>query len=414
MSLFRVAFGLIRFFLRLVLVLTLAGAITLAVYTVFWLPDVRTLIEEPPETTAFIERARARIRKEGLPVKIERTWVPLDHISKELVEAVLVAEDDRFYDHKGFDLIEIRNSMMENIRAGRWERGGSTITQQLAKNLYLSPDKTLRRKFDEMILTWSLETHLSKSRILELYLNYVDWGEGRFGAEEAARFYFSKPASKITRTEAASLAARLPNPDVLSSGSGEDRRKRRETMILSRMKKHGSREIPEEPPMVVASKPQVSSQGPLLPAAATLLPNITGPAAQVGTLFKDKVSQALTQLESMDPLPRREDPPEEPPRPIQEHPSKPDTVALVSSTDKAPMDGQLLTAPKESTSSGDPSLNPTRQEVVNTTRPAIPRPVVTGSSGTASKVNAPPKQSSPSRSKRLKESLARLEQTLGK
>ena len=421
MFLFRMAFGLVRVAFKLTLVLAFAGAITLVVYTFFWLPDVTSLAGQNPETTAFIERTRSRIRREGLPLKVVQTWVPLASISKELVEAVLIAEDDRFYQHKGFDLTEIRNSLLENIREGRWARGGSTLSQQLAKNLYLSPDKTLRRKFDEMILTWKLESRLSKERILEIYLNVVDWGEGRFGAEAAAQFYFSKPASRLTGAEAASLAARLPNPDYLSSNSGTDRRRHREDMILERMLKQKPHEVTKEPVLSVARKPQPSPpspQGPLLPQATTLFPGMTGQAAQmVGSLFKDKVTQALAHLENVGPKKAFEDSPEEPPRAILESPASPDRVALASPSSpdstagrKASMANPTGVAP----SGGPPPPVASQTSGDGVAKPATPRPLPVRVSSPTLKEKPAPSSSSPRRSKRLKESLARLESVLGK
>jgi monofunctional biosynthetic peptidoglycan transglycosylase len=235
MFLFRLTFWLARFGVKLALATLLLGTILAVLYASFWLPDVGFLAETQPETTAFIERARGRPE----PVRVRRTWVPLDKISPQLIDAVRIAEDDRFFLHNGFDFTEIKHSIEKNLKEGRFARGGSTLTQQLAKNLYLSPDKTLRRKFDEMLLTWKLEKNLTKDRILELYLNVVEWGNGCFGAEAASRFYFSKPALSLTEREAANLAARLPNPDYFSSYSGEKKRRERERMILARMKKAG-------------------------------------------------------------------------------------------------------------------------------------------------------------------------------
>lgn len=242
MFLFRVAFGLIRLMFRFSLALALLAAIALVVYTTFWLPDVTPLVSANPETTSFMESARERNRKEASRVVIRQEWVPLDDVSKHLVNAVLVGEDDRFYQHQGFDFTEIQNAIEENIDAGRYVRGGSTLSQQLAKNLYLSPNKTLRRKFDEMLLTWKLEHTLDKNRILEIYLNVIEWGGGTFGAEAASQYYFSKPASMLSEKEAAALAARIPNPD----GMSVQKRDQREAMILARMERKGTADRREE------------------------------------------------------------------------------------------------------------------------------------------------------------------------
>ncbi len=414
MPLFRFVFGLVRFAVKLTLVISLAGAITLVVYTVFWLPDVTSLCDQNPETTAFIERARSRVRRHGVPLKIEQTWVPLEKISKNLTEAVLIAEDDRFYQHKGFDFTEIRISMMENIRAGRWIRGGSTITQQLAKNLYLSPDKTLKRKFDEMILTWKLENNLSKARILELYLNVVEWGEGRFGAEAAAQFYFNKPASRLSGPEAASLAARLPNPD----GLGEQVRKKRENMILARMRKQGPRQVPDGPSPPVVQKTPPAFKGPVIPQATRQSPGNPSQVEQIGNLIREKVNQALSQMEKLEAIKITGGEPEEPPKPQQENPydygriakaQKPGwtsdhsggnhSIPATPGFEGSPREGNSQTVPQASEKEKveAPSL---QNNMIPVTHPSEEKQI--------------PKKEAPPRTKRLRESLSRLEQALGK
>lgn len=140
------------------------------------------------------------------------TWVPLWTISPRLQTAVVVWEDPAFYHHSGVSLEGIRRALMEDVRRGEYTRGGSTITQQVAKNLFLSKEKTWRRKFDEAILAWRLERRLSKNQILEIYLNIAEWGEGILGAEAASRFYLGKSAAELTWAEAALLAGILPNP----------------------------------------------------------------------------------------------------------------------------------------------------------------------------------------------------------
>jgi monofunctional biosynthetic peptidoglycan transglycosylase len=148
----------------------------------------------------------------GRSLKPLWTWVPLARISPHLQRAVIVSEDASFYSHEGFDWEGIRDAALRNWKAGRLRRGGSTITQQLAKNLYLSSDKTLLRKANEALITYELERRLGKHRILELYLNVVEWGRGVYGAEAAAQHHFGKSALDITPEEAALLAAMLPSP----------------------------------------------------------------------------------------------------------------------------------------------------------------------------------------------------------
>ena len=139
-------------------------------------------------------------------------WTPLSAISRELVVCVVKAEDDRFYDHDGFDWEALRKSLEENLEENRYARGGSTITMQLAKNLFLWREKSLVRKAIEAYLTWRLETSLDKKRILELYLNAIEWGPGIYGIGEASRHYFEKHPSELGLGEAALLAAIIPNP----------------------------------------------------------------------------------------------------------------------------------------------------------------------------------------------------------
>lgn len=139
-------------------------------------------------------------------------WKPLSKISSHLQRAVIVAEDATFFQHEGFDWEGIRYAAVKDLEAGAFKKGGSTITQQLAKNLYLSTDKTLMRKMQEALIARQLEQHLTKKRILELYLNVAEWGRGVYGAEAAARHHFNKPASDLTAEEAALLAAILPAP----------------------------------------------------------------------------------------------------------------------------------------------------------------------------------------------------------
>jgi monofunctional biosynthetic peptidoglycan transglycosylase len=150
--------------------------------------------------------------KDGKKIVIRQNWVPLSLISPYLVKAVLIGEDDKFYRHEGFDFEAIRKAVEKDIKEKRFKFGGSTISQQLAKNLYLTPSRNPVRKVKEAILTWRIERTLSKKRILEIYLNVVEWGEGIFGIEAASRHYYGKAASSLGSEESARLAAVLPNP----------------------------------------------------------------------------------------------------------------------------------------------------------------------------------------------------------
>jgi len=202
-------------------------------------PDVEKLKTEPPKTTAFMELRKKELRAAGKSDALEWKWVPYGRISPYLRRAVLVAEDDAFYEHEGVDMKAMREAFERNWKKKRLAAGGSTITQQLAKNLYLSPSRNPVRKLRELFIARSLEKHLTKKRILELYLNVVELGERVYGAEAGAHHYFGKSASSLTASEAALLAGCLPNPHLMNPGNPNKRLRFRQRMILSRMKRWG-------------------------------------------------------------------------------------------------------------------------------------------------------------------------------
>lgn len=165
-----------------------------------------------PEKTALMRMREAQWADSGIHVETRWTPVPLSRISENLQRTVLVGEDDKFYQHHGFDFDAIQSALAEDEHDGKMKRGASTITQQLAKNLYLSPRKSLARKAVEALYTVALEHFLGKQRILELYLNVIEWGKGVYGAEAASETYYGVHASELTLDQAASLAAVLPKP----------------------------------------------------------------------------------------------------------------------------------------------------------------------------------------------------------
>ncbi len=177
-------------------------------------PDVRLLKTQFPAVQYRGPKLRPRVKvvKQRPP-----HWVALSQVSKEAIGAIIVSEDWAFYNHKGFDLNQIQESFEKNIRLGRYARGGGTITQQVAKNIYLNNEKSLVRKVRELILAMDLENHLGKKKILELYLNVVEFGEGIFGIGPAAHYYFKKSPSQLTAREGAFLAMLLPSPKKYSS-----------------------------------------------------------------------------------------------------------------------------------------------------------------------------------------------------
>ncbi len=188
-----------------------------------------------PTTTAFIQQDLEKCKNENDSCSFQMDWKPLKTISSSLQKAVLISEDDAFFEHEGIDTDAIQESIETNLKKKKIVRGGSTITQQLVKNLYLSSSKNPLRKIKEMLLALVMEKFLTKQRILEIYLNVIEWGNHLYGAEAASRFYFKKPASDLSVEEAAYLAVIIPNP-VLYSRPGYSRPVlRRKSILLHRM-----------------------------------------------------------------------------------------------------------------------------------------------------------------------------------
>lgn len=219
----------------------LAGVVAIGfgclVYSYLVLPDVRPLATTNPETTAFMDLRAREARAGGKDARRVHEWVSYNQISAHLKKAVLVAEDSAFWDHDGVDYKELQKSIEADWARGQLTRGASTITQQLAKNLYLSPSRNPLRKLRELIIARRLEAALKKARILELYLNLIEWGDGIYGVEAAAREYFGTAASALGPTESALLAGAIINPRVLSPSAPTARLLRRQQIILSRMGK---------------------------------------------------------------------------------------------------------------------------------------------------------------------------------
>ncbi|NTU68361.1 MAG: monofunctional biosynthetic peptidoglycan transglycosylase [Chlorobiaceae bacterium] len=200
-----------KLFRNALLLFVLFLVVDIARYAVY--PDVAKLAETNPPKTAFMEYREAEWRREGLvDKKVRQRWVPLKKVSPALVKAVLISEDDKFWKHEGFDYQAIESAVERNMKEGKFKFGASTISQQLVKNLYLSPSKNPVRKIQEAILTWRIERSLSKRRILELYVNIAEWGDGIFGIEAAARHYYGTSAAGLSASQASRLAAALPNP----------------------------------------------------------------------------------------------------------------------------------------------------------------------------------------------------------
>jgi monofunctional glycosyltransferase len=207
----------------------------LLAYVYLTLPDVRALRTKNPATTAFMELRADEARHQGKRVRRVQQWVPYRRISQDLKRAVLVAEDAAFWAHDGVDYAELQKSIELDWSRGQVVRGASTITQQLAKNLYLSPSRNPIRKLRELVVARRLEVELPKARILELYLNLIEWGDGIYGVEAAARTYFAIPASALGPAESALLAGAIINPRMLNPAKPSPRLLGRQQIILKRM-----------------------------------------------------------------------------------------------------------------------------------------------------------------------------------
>jgi monofunctional biosynthetic peptidoglycan transglycosylase len=165
-----------------------------------------------PAMTSFMSSRLDSLRDKSSKAKLDHVWVPYDRISMNLKRAIIAAEDAKFIDHEGFDWEGIQRALDRNQKKGKVVAGGSTITQQLAKNLFLSGERSWPRKAQEAVIAGMLESAMDKRRIFEIYLNVAEWGENVFGAEAAARHYFGIPAAQLSAEQAARLAAMLPRP----------------------------------------------------------------------------------------------------------------------------------------------------------------------------------------------------------
>jgi monofunctional glycosyltransferase len=222
-----------------ILVIVILIIVAYIAYAWMTFPNVAELRDSWPKTTAFMEQRKAELRAEGKDDTLQYEPVPYAEISPYLRRAALVAEDNDFYEHNGVDVKALEEAIQRDWEHKKLTQGGSTITQQLAKNLYLNQSRNPLRKIKEYFIARSLEKHLSKKRILELYLNVVEMGERVYGAEAASRAYFHTGASGLTPSQAALLAGCLPNPRVMNPASPNRRLRAREQMILARMRRWG-------------------------------------------------------------------------------------------------------------------------------------------------------------------------------
>ncbi len=211
-----------------------------------WLPYVPWLVRHNPKTTSFMRIREAQAKRAHVSLRSVQSWRPLSFFSPHLVHAAIISEDDTFYRHHGIDWDQVVEAMRRNWHEKRYAYGGSTITQQLARTLYLSPNKSLLRKAKEALIALWMERVLSKHRILELYLNTAEWGKGIYGAEAAAQFYFRKSSADLTPDEAISLVSILPSPRKWNPLSEKAYMARRRSQIFTRMQIAGY--LPSENP----------------------------------------------------------------------------------------------------------------------------------------------------------------------
>ena len=218
----------------------IAGSLTalFLIYHATILYRVFRLKTTNPATTALMEQRASEAKAQEKPVRQEQTWAPYNKISTALIRAVLAGEDSRFFDHEGFDWEEIQKALEKDWEEKRFHRGGSTISQQLAKNLFLSTSKNPLRKLHEALITWEMEKILTKRRILELYLNVIEWGDGIYGVEAAARNYFESAAASLGPDQAAFLSAIIPNPRETYNPEKHRARVDRRKNLIERLMRH--------------------------------------------------------------------------------------------------------------------------------------------------------------------------------
>jgi len=201
--------------MRRVLLVVLLAVLLYAGWVAWGLPsraEVRALVRTNPAVTSLMRQREEEAKRAHRPARRLQIWVPISGVSRHLIQAVIAAEDQKFFGHEGVDWDAIKKSVEADRAQGRFVRGGSTITQQLAKNLFFTTHKSITRKLRELVVARWLEDDLTKKRILELYLNVIEWGDGIYGAQAAARRYYAKPVSDLEPAEAAGLAAMIPNP----------------------------------------------------------------------------------------------------------------------------------------------------------------------------------------------------------
>ncbi len=216
-----------------------AGICIMAIVFFSTLPDVSGLNKHNPDTTALMRLRLLQAESKKQTYKIRQYWVPFNAIPDLLKKAVRITEDASFYQHEGIDYTELKEAIKENWEEKRFVRGASTITQQLAKNLYLTTDRSLLRKLKEYFIAKRLEEQLSKARIFHLYLNIIELGDGLFGVEAASRYYFGKSVRFLTLEEIVRLTAIIPRPLITDPNGGDGWLRWKARWILRTLKRYG-------------------------------------------------------------------------------------------------------------------------------------------------------------------------------
>jgi monofunctional biosynthetic peptidoglycan transglycosylase len=235
--------------------------------------EIRALATTRPGKTALMRQREREAERKGEQARGSRTWVPLSRVSRHLLHAVLASEDQRFFGHEGVDWTALRESVEDKVKRRRLWRGGSTLTQQLAKNLFLGTSRTPARKARELVVTGWLEQDLTKFRILTLYVNVIEWGDGIYGCEAAARYWYDKPAASLTPAEAAGLAAMIPNPRRINPQKNPQwfERARGRVLALMEQSSYLDRDLvglgadPPPPTHVEPVEPVPKDPGPTIP-----------------------------------------------------------------------------------------------------------------------------------------------------
>jgi monofunctional biosynthetic peptidoglycan transglycosylase len=226
---------------RLFLWLVVTSVVIVLAVQAYFFAQIWWWVDHNPQSTSFMRQQLSILREKNADARLKHKWVPYDRISNNLKRAIIAAEDSNFSGHEGVDWEAMQKAYDKNTKKGKVVAGGSTITQQLAKNLFLSGERSYLRKGQEVVITYMLEYWMSKERIFEIYLNVVEWGNGVFGAEAAAQHYYGISAANLSPAQAARLAVMLPKPRFYDKNRGSSYLARRTNLILRRM---GAAELP--------------------------------------------------------------------------------------------------------------------------------------------------------------------------